>query len=78
MIKISKRLEAMSSLVSNNSKVIDVGCDHGLLDIYLYQQNISTKIIASDINENAFQGCSGLNNITLSTTLVNINSYAFD
>ena len=53
MIKISKRLEAISSLVSNNSKVIDVGCDHGLLDIYLYQNKISTKIIASDINENA-------------------------
>ena len=53
MIKISKRLEAISSLVPNNSKVIDVGCDHGLLSIYLYQQKISNKIIASDINENA-------------------------
>lgn len=53
MIKLSKRLEAISSLVPNNSKVIDIGCDHGLLDIYLYQKKISTKIIASDINENA-------------------------
>lgn len=53
MIKLSKRLEAISSLVPNNSKIIDIGCDHGLLDIYLYQQRISTKIIASDINENA-------------------------
>ena len=55
MIKISARLEAISSLVPNNSKVIDIGCDHGLLDIYLYQHKISTKIIASDINENALQ-----------------------
>ena len=53
MIKISKRLEAISSLIKNNSKIIDIGCDHGLLDIYLYQKNISKKIIASDINENA-------------------------
>jgi len=53
MIKLSNRLEAISSLVPNNSKVIDIGCDHGLLDIYLYQKNISNKIIASDINENA-------------------------
>jgi len=53
MIKLSKRLEAISSLVPNNSKVIDIGCDHGLLDIYLYQKKISTKVIASDINENA-------------------------
>ena len=53
MIKLSKRLEAISSLVPNNSKVIDIGCDHGLLDIYLYQSKISPKVIASDINENA-------------------------
>jgi len=53
MIKLSKRLEAISSLVPNNSKVIDIGCDHGLLDIYLYQSKISSKVIASDINENA-------------------------
>ena len=38
MIKLSKRLEAISSLIPNNSKIIDVGCDHGLLDIYLYQK----------------------------------------
>ena len=53
MIKLSKRLEAISSLVPNNSKIIDIGCDHGLLDIYLYQQKKCNKIIASDINESA-------------------------
>jgi len=53
MIKISKRLEAISSLIPINSNVIDIGCDHALLDIYLYQQKIANKIIASDINENA-------------------------
>ena len=53
MIKISKRLETIASLVPINSSVIDVGCDHGLLDIYLYQKNICKKIIASDININA-------------------------
>lgn len=53
MIKLSKRLEAISSLIPNNSKVIDIGCDHGFLDIYLYQHQISTRVIASDINKNA-------------------------
>ena len=53
MIKLSKRLEAISSLVPVNSKVIDVGCDHALLDIYLYQNKISNKIIAADVNQNA-------------------------
>ena len=55
MIKISKRLEAISSLIPNNSKVIDIGCDHGLLGIYLLEKKISTKVIASDINENALK-----------------------
>lgn len=53
MIKLSKRLEAISSLIPNDSKVIDIGCDHGFLDIYLYQRKISTKVIASDVNKNA-------------------------
>ena len=53
MIKLSKRLEAISSLVPVNAKVIDVGCDHALLDIYLYQNKISKKIIATDVNLNA-------------------------
>ena len=37
MIKLSKRLETISSLISKKSKIVDIGCDHGLLDIYLYQ-----------------------------------------
>ena len=53
MINLSKRLEAISSLVPNNSKVIDIGCDHGLLGIFLYQQKKGIKVIESDINKNA-------------------------
>lgn len=53
MNKISKRLEIISSLVSDNSIVGDIGCDHGLLDIYLYQSKKNIKIIASDINKKA-------------------------
>lgn len=61
MIKLSTRLEAISSLVPINSQIIDIGCDHGLLDIFLYQNNISKKIIASDINQNALNNA--INNI---------------
>lgn len=53
MIKLSNRLANIASLVPINSSVIDIGCDHALLDIYLYQNKISSKIIASDINANA-------------------------
>ena len=61
MIKLSKRLEAISSLIPKNSNIIDIGCDHGLLDIYLYQKKMCNKIIASDVNENALN--SAVNNI---------------
>ena len=53
MNKISKRLELIASFIPDNSKVIDIGCDHGLLDIYLYQNKKNISIIASDINEQA-------------------------
>ncbi len=53
MIKLSNRLANIASLVPVDSNVIDIGCDHALLDIYLYQKGISKKIIASDINANA-------------------------
>ena len=46
MIKISKRLEAISRFVPEGSNVVDIGCDHGLLSIYLYQSKIVNKIIA--------------------------------
>lgn len=53
MIKLSKRLEVISSLIPNGVKIVDIGCDHGLLSIYLAQSKKVKKVIAADINENA-------------------------
>lgn len=53
MISLSKRLKAISDYIDENDKIVDIGCDHGLLDIYLYQTKKNINIIASDINENA-------------------------
>lgn len=53
MIKLPKRLETIANIVPLNSNIIDIGCDHGLLDIYLCQKGICKKIIASDINKSA-------------------------
>lgn len=52
-VKLSKRLKAIADLVDKDSKIIDVGCDHALLDIYLLKKNIIKKAIASDVNEGA-------------------------
>lgn len=53
MNKLSKRLEVVASFVNDNSKIIDIGCDHGLLSIYLVNKYKNIKVIASDVNENA-------------------------
>ena len=51
-MNLSKRLQAVATLVDVGRKVIDVGCDHAYLDIYLTLNN-ENKCIATDINENA-------------------------
>lgn len=51
-MNLSKRLQAVATLVDIDARVIDVGCDHAYLDIYLTQNN-NNKCIATDINENA-------------------------
>ena len=53
MINLSKRLKKIADLVDDNSSLVDIGCDHGLLDIYLVQTKNNIKVIASDINKNA-------------------------
>ena len=61
MNKLSKRLEVVSNYVKENSKIVDIGCDHGLLSIYLAGIYKNIKIIASDVNKNALS--SAINNI---------------
>lgn len=53
MIKLSNRLLAIANNIDKNDKVIDIGCDHGYLSIYLKVVNKNKVVIASDINENA-------------------------
>ena len=50
-MKISKRLRAISDFISDNSFILDIGCDHALLDIYCALNKKNIKAIASDINE---------------------------
>ena len=50
-VKLNKRLESVASLVEENSKVIDIGCDHALLGIYLTQKKNINRVIASDNKE---------------------------
>jgi len=49
MIKLNKRLTTISAFILENDKVIDIGCDHNLLAIYMYLEK-GIKIVGSDIN----------------------------
>lgn len=60
-MNLSKRLKAIADLVDTKG-VIDVGCDHGYLDIYLTKYK-NCKCIASDISKNAIRSC--IDNISL-------------
>ena len=53
-MNLSKRLQAVATLVDIKSRVIDVGCDHAYLDIFLTLNN-ENKCIATDINKNALE-----------------------
>lgn len=53
MIRLSKRLVAIASLVPKGTNLLDIGCDHGLLEIYLWQNERCNKYISSDVNESA-------------------------
>ena len=59
---ISRRLKSIAGLVCSEDKIIDVGCDHALLDIYLIKQKIVDTIIVSDSNKNALNN--GIKNIS--------------
>ena len=50
-MKINERLKRVASYVDDNSYIIDVGCDHALLDIYLVKTKNNIKTIASDISD---------------------------
>ena len=63
----SKRLLAIASFINKNDKVIDVGCDHGYLGIYLKQNNLCSNILLTDLRKNA-----------LNQAISNINKYELD
>lgn len=55
MNNLSIRLKEISTFIPDNISLVDIGCDHALLDIYLYKNRKNIKIIATDINENALE-----------------------
>ena len=57
-MKINNRLKAIAALVEKNAKVMDIGCDHALLDIYLIEHKDICKCVAADISEGPLKAAS--------------------
>jgi tRNA (adenine22-N1)-methyltransferase len=66
MIKLSNRLNEIASFIHKEDIIIDIGCDHALLDIYLVNK-YNNICYASDINENA-----------LKNAIANIKKYSLE
>lgn len=55
MVKLSKRLAAVASFVTDGNVLADVGTDHGYVPIYLLQEKHIPRAIAMDINPGPLQ-----------------------
>ena len=49
------RIKTIASLVDKDSKLVDIGTDHGYLPIYLYENEITKNVMGSDISSNALK-----------------------
>ena len=49
------RIKTLANLVDKDSKLVDIGTDHALLPIYLYENEITKKVTGSDISSNALE-----------------------
>ena len=50
-MELSKRLQAVADMVTEGSRVADIGCDHGYTSIYLWKEKKCPNIIAMDVKK---------------------------
>lgn len=50
-VKLNARLSQIASYIKPGESVCDIGTDHGYIPIYLCQNNITDKIIMSDVSQ---------------------------
>lgn len=54
-MNLSDRLQKIADFVEKESRVADIGTDHGYLSAYLIENNIAKEVIATDVNEKPLQ-----------------------
>ena len=50
-MELSLRLSAIADMVTEGNRLVDVGCDHGYLPVYLIQKKKTPAAIAADIGK---------------------------
>ena len=48
--RLTPRQKAITELLGKNETVADIGCDHGILSVYLVQSGAARHVIATDIS----------------------------
>ena len=51
MVKLSKRMSAVASMVTKGNRLADIGTDHGYVPISLVENGYIPSAIAMDINQ---------------------------
>ncbi len=54
-MKLTPRLAAIAELIPPGSTVADIGTDHAYLPVYLVQEQVSQRVIASDLNRSPLE-----------------------
>ncbi len=55
-VALSERLRMLADMVAPGSRLVDVGCDHGFLSIYLVQAGICPSALAMDVRRGPLSG----------------------
>lgn len=54
-IKLGPRLQALADYVPPADRVVDIGCDHGYLPVWLLKMGLVRRAVAADIHEKPLQ-----------------------
>ncbi|HSH35347.1 class I SAM-dependent methyltransferase [Schnuerera sp.] len=54
-MRLSKRLQAIADFIPKNTMVGDIGTDHGYIPIYLIENKVAKKVIATDLSKNSLE-----------------------
>ena len=78
-VQLSERLTAIAEMVTEGNRLVDVGCDHGYLPVYLMLQHKIPGAIATDVGncrELIYGNNDGFGEAGILTHIMNIEEIA--